>query len=168
MSSINLRDGRHTASPSLHSAATSVPPPSLSRSMASSTSTNFPLPSNIFSRFTHSALRFSVLAYGLLSIFSSYASSNASREAATTRSSRCRVVMHSRTLTMAWGVCKRRKYARRMDDLPVAVKPCTLTKDGEGRCAWPVSGAPCSNGRDVQSTARPDAGFAVHDTQTRW
>ena len=33
------------------------------------------------------------------------------------------------------------KYARKIDDLPVAVKPWMLTNGGEGRCAWNVSNA---------------------------
>jgi len=44
------------------------------------------------------------------------------------------VVMHSRTLRMVCGICARWKYARKIDDLPVAVRPWMLAKGGEGRC----------------------------------
>ena len=98
LSVIGVYGEERTISPSLPSAAINVPPPSLSLSIASSTSMNAPLPSSIFPIFTHSALRFSVRAYGLLSMLSSLNSSSASKLAATMRSRRCRVVMHSRTL----------------------------------------------------------------------
>ena len=126
---------QHTISPSLPSAATKVPPPSLSLSTASSTKTNFPLPVNSFSKLTHSALRFSVRAYGLLSIFSSLNSSSASRLAATMRSRRCRAVMHSRTLMIVCCMRERWKKERNIEDLPVAVRPCMFRKGGDGRCA---------------------------------
>jgi hypothetical protein len=126
----------HTISPSLPSAAIRVPPPSLNLSTASSTSTNLSLLSNNFSMLTHSALRFSVRAYGLLSTFSSLNSSSASRLAATMRSRRCRAVMHSRTLIIV--CCMRDKWRkdRSIEDLPVAVRPWMFRKGGDGRCAW--------------------------------
>ena len=123
---------------SLPSAAIKVPPPSLNLSTASSTSTNFPLPANSFSMLTHSALRFSVRAYGLRSIFSSLNSSSASTLAATMRSRRCRAVMHSRTLMIVCCMRERWKKERNIEDLPVAVRPWIFRKGGDGRCAWVV------------------------------
>jgi hypothetical protein len=45
------------------------------------------------------------------------------------------VVMHSRTLTIACGMPDRWKKARSIEDFPVAVRPCMLSSNGDGRCA---------------------------------
>lgn len=106
---------RRTISPMRAMAGSNVGTASLWQSMPSKTNMNFPFPSNMLCNSITNALMLSHLPSPPLTRSSSLCFLNASFVTAIVRSSRCRVVMHSRDLMSTDGV-------------PIAVKTESTTK----------------------------------------
>jgi hypothetical protein len=125
-----------TISPSRAIAGKSVGGASLWRSMPSNTRTNFFRPSSRRCSCTNSTETLSHLPFTALEISTSSVSSNASLQAITVRSRRCRAVIHSRHRIIACGVKTDWRTFEIVRVLAVPSRPCRTRVGGLGTSGY--------------------------------